>query len=81
MGTTGLTGELIDRVFKFLNRLKEGQVVIVRDIAKKDPKSFVEAVKYIIDCGEQFEFNKDYSKVKRISDDRTLFDEYKKNKI
>lgn len=69
---------LIQKVFAFLSKLKEGQVVIVKEVAKKDPQGFIEAVKEIIDAGEPFEFTSDYSKVKRIYDIRPLIEEFKK---
>ena len=66
-------------VESILDRLKVGQVLKVRDIARKDPKKFVEITKQLIDNGRiEFEFSEDYREIKRTEHDKKFFDDFRK---
>lgn len=61
--------ELKAKIFKFLDDLKPGQVIVIKQIAKKDPDLFIASTKEYIDAHASdggIEFNSDYSKIKRL---------------
>lgn len=52
---------------KKLRKLEIGQRLRVSDAAKKDPETFVFIVRRLIHCGWiEYEFNHDYTEIKRL---------------
>ncbi len=50
-----------------LRKLDIGEKLIIGDVAKKDPKGFIEVVKRLIRSGWcEYEFSDDYREVKRL---------------
>ncbi|WP_099368101.1 hypothetical protein [Sphingobacterium sp. 1.A.4] len=50
-----------------LQKLRIGQYLKVRSIAKKDPEKFRDTVKQLIDFGySEYEFTNDYTEIRRL---------------
>lgn len=64
--------DLRQAAFSIFDKMKPGQVLVIRDFAKKDPKAFIQYGKDYIDQGNNYEFNKDFSKYKRLQDLKEL---------
>ena len=62
-----MQNEIQEKAFKIFRALKPGQVIIVREFAKKDPKAFIQVGKDFIDAGNwNYEFTKDYKSFRRM---------------
>lgn len=57
----------LQAVWKILDLLKPGQMLVIREYAKKKPEIFRQSVKLYIQCYNTLEFNKEYTKVKRLN--------------
>jgi hypothetical protein len=60
--------ELRQRAFELFEKMKPGQILVISEFAKKDPEKFVQYGKDYIDQGNNFEFNKNYTKYKRLAE-------------
>ena len=50
-----------------LQKLKQGQYLKIKDVAKRSPDKFIEIVKSLIDIGYcEYEFTNDYKEVRRM---------------
>jgi len=50
-----------------LKKLKIGESLVIDEVAKRNPKGFIEVVKRLIRCGwSEYEFSNDYKMVKRL---------------
>lgn len=56
--------------FKFFDEMKAGQVVAIKEIAKKDPEAFKEYLKEYIDLGGRITISSDWKKFRKDSDER-----------
>jgi len=56
------------QIESFLDSKPECSWIDINKISKQ-PKKFIEAVKFLIDCGKPYEFNSNYTKVRRINND------------
>jgi len=56
------------QIESFLDSKPERLYAEIAKISKK-PSRFIEAVKFLIDCGKPYEFNSNYTKVRRINND------------
>lgn len=61
-----MQNDLRQKAFELFRSMKPGQVIIIRDIAKKDPKGFIQYGKDFIDENYNYEFNKDYTSFRRM---------------
>ena len=61
------------KAFNEFNKMKQGQVIIIKDFAKRDSAAFTDYGKEYIDQGGNIEFSNDYSKIRKIS----AIEEYK----
>jgi hypothetical protein len=55
------------KAFELFDKLQPGEIITVSQIAKKDPKAFIEYGKAFIDQGGSIEFSKDYRKIKGLT--------------
>lgn len=55
-----------DKRMALLTALGIGEHLVISEIAPANPALLVEVVKIAIDMGEPYEFNKDYTKVRRL---------------
>jgi len=50
-----------------LKKLKIGETLVIKEVAKINPSGFIEVVKRLIRCGwSEYEFSNDYKMVKRL---------------
>jgi len=62
-----MQNEIKDKTFKLFRSMKPGQVIIIREFAKKDPKGFIQYGKDFIDEGNHnYEFTKEYKSFRRM---------------
>jgi len=54
--------------FKFFDEMKAGQVVAIKEIAKKDPEVFKQYLKDYIDAGGNITISSDWKKFRKDSD-------------
>lgn len=54
--------------FKFFDEMKAGQVVAIKEIAKKDPEAFKQYLKDYIDAGGNITISSDWKKFRKDSD-------------
>ena len=54
--------------FKFFDEMKAGQVVAIKEIAKKNPEAFKQYLKDYIDLGGQITVSSDWKKFRKDSD-------------
>jgi hypothetical protein len=54
--------------FKFFDEMKAGQVVAIKEIAKKDPEAFKQYLKDYIDLGGNITISSDWKKFRKDSD-------------
>lgn len=54
--------------FKFFDEIKAGQVVAIKEIAKKDPEAFKQYLKDYIDAGGHITVSSDWKKFRKDSD-------------
>lgn len=54
--------------FKFFDEMKAGQVVAIKEIAKKDPEAFKQYLKDYIDAGGHITVSSDWKKFRKDSD-------------
>jgi hypothetical protein len=57
-----------DLAFKFFDEMKAGQVVAIKEIAKKDPEAFKQYLKDYIDLGGHITVSSDWKKFRKDSD-------------
>lgn len=60
---------LKEKAFEFFDRLKTGQVVLIKDIAKNDPESFKQYIRDYIDQGGNLTVSDDWRKFRKESDE------------
>lgn len=56
----------LNYVFKKLDALKFGDVILVKDFSNGRDSTFIQCAKQYIDCYNTVEFNNDYSKIRKI---------------
>lgn len=62
-----ILNEIQQITLSILQKLKIGQYLKVRTIAKRDPDKFRQIVKQLIDFGySEYEFTDDYSEIRRL---------------
>jgi hypothetical protein len=54
--------------FKFFDEMKSGQVVAIKEIAKKDPETFKQYLRDYIDAGGNITISSDWKKFRKDSD-------------
>lgn len=54
--------------FKFFDEMKAGQVVAIKEIAKKDPEAFKQYLRDYIDLGGHITISNDWKKFRKDSD-------------
>jgi hypothetical protein len=54
--------------FEFFDKMKAGQVVAIKEIAKKDPEAFKQYLKDYIDAGGYITISSDWKKFRKDSD-------------
>ena len=54
--------------FKFFDEMKSGQVVAIKEIAKKDPEAFKQYLRDYIDLGGNITISSDWKKFRKDSD-------------
>jgi hypothetical protein len=54
--------------FEFFDKMKAGQVVAIKEIAKKDPEAFKQYLKDYIDLGGRITISSDWKKFRKDSD-------------
>jgi len=54
--------------FKFFDEMKSGQVVAIKEIAKKDPEAFKQYLRDYIDAGGNITISSDWKKFRKDSD-------------
>jgi len=54
--------------FKFFDEMKAGQVVAIKEIAKKNPEAFKQYLKDYIDLGGNITVSSDWKKFRKDSD-------------
>jgi len=54
--------------FKFFDEMKAGQVVAIKEIAKKNPEAFKQYLKDYIDLGGNITISSDWKKFRKDSD-------------
>ena len=57
-----------DLAFKFFDEMKVGQVVAIKEIAKKDPEVFKQYLRDYIDEGGHITISSDWKKFRKDSD-------------
>lgn len=60
------------KAFRILDRLKPGEIITIADYANGKDELFVECAKKYIDSQKQGEFNKDYTKFKKLPEWQTI---------
>lgn len=64
--------DYIDRLEKFMDKQPEGQWIDIAPLVEDptNPQRFIDGVKFLIDFGNKpYEFNTDYTKIRRIDYD------------
>jgi hypothetical protein len=54
--------------FKFFDEMKSGQVVAIKEIAKKNPETFKQYLRDYIDAGGNITISSDWKKFRKDSD-------------
>lgn len=54
--------------FEFFDKMKTGQVVAIKEIAKKDPEAFKQYLRDYIDAGGNITVSSDWKKFRKDSD-------------
>lgn len=57
-----------DLAFEFFDKMKAGQVVAIKEIAKKDPEAFKQYLRDYIDAGGNITISSDWKKFRKDSD-------------
>lgn len=57
-----------DLAFKFFDKMKTGQVVAIKEIAKKDPEAFKQYIRDYIDDGGLLTVSPDWKKFRKDDD-------------
>lgn len=57
-----------DLAFKFFDEMKAGQVVAIKEIAKKDPEAFKQYLRDYIDLGGHITISSDWKKFRKDND-------------
>lgn len=60
------TDEQLVKAWEILDKLKVGQMIVIKDYAKNKPGVFVQCAKMYEDCFHSLQFNEQYTKVKRV---------------
>ena len=58
--------------FKFFDDMKAGQVVAIKEIAKKDPEAFKQYLRDYIDEGGHITISNDWKKFRKDSDPKSF---------
>lgn len=69
-----------NKAFQFFDSMQPGQVIAIKEIAKKDPEAFKQYLKDYIDEGGFMTISKDWRKFRKDNnpDDFKVFDYYDK---
>jgi hypothetical protein len=51
-----------------IDKMQPGEIIIVKDYAPKNPALFISCIKQRIDTLNDCEFNEDYTKIRKLSD-------------
>lgn len=71
--------EIQEKTFCLFRKLKPGQVIIVREFAKRNPTGFIQAAKDFIDAGNwNYEFSHEYKSFRRMNFEITELKNYPK---
>lgn len=65
--------------FKFFDNMKAGQVVAIKEIAKKDPEAFKQYIKDYIDDGGHITVSSDWKKFRKDSDPKDFISQDRLN--
>lgn len=65
--------------FKFFDNMKAGQVVAIKEIAKKDPEAFKQYLKDYIDDGGHITVSSDWKKFRKDSDPKDFISQDRLN--
>lgn len=65
--------------FKFFDNMKAGQVVAIKEIAKKDPEAFKQYIKDYIDEGGHITVSSDWKKFRKDSDPKDFISQDRLN--
>lgn len=66
-----------DLAFKFFDNMAEGQVIALKEIAKKDPETFKQYIKEYIDEGGRITVSPDWKKFRKDFSDSGFIDKAK----
>jgi hypothetical protein len=54
-----------DKAFEFFDNMPSGQIIAIKEIAKKDPKAFKQYLKHYIDSGGLITVSPDWRKFRK----------------